>query len=158
VLAPLQKIQDRANRASCASAHDSLKPLKERLDVVSMPVFYKYMNSPPSNELSRFVPPFIQPKRQTQRHTARSNYLKKDTPRTEYLRKNFIRRCTSIWNDLPGEAIQANPSVDSFKRRFNIHLKPRGLFSHRYLNIDIFNRHLKPRGRHLKSQVRHHRI
>jgi hypothetical protein len=55
-----------------------------------------------------------------------SLYLKEETPRTKYLRKSFIRRCTSIWNDLPGEVIPANPSVDSFKRRFNRHLKPPG--------------------------------
>jgi hypothetical protein len=126
LLAPLQKIQNRANRAGCASTQELLQPLNERFDVASMAVFYKYMNSPPSDELSRIVPPFVQPTRQTRRHTARSNYLKEDTPKTEYLRNSFIRRCTSIWNDLPGDIIPANPSVDTFKRRFNRHLKPRG--------------------------------
>ena len=135
LLGQLQKIQNRVNRGSYASTYDSLQPLNERFDVASMTVFCKYMNLPPSNELSCIVPPFVQRTRQTWRHTARSNYLK-DTPRTEYWRKSFIRRCTSIWNDLPGDVIPANPSVYSSKRRFNRHLKPQS-FKTRRLNSGI---------------------
>jgi len=44
--------------ASCASKNDSLQLLNERSDVALMGVFYKYMNSSPSNELSCIVPLF----------------------------------------------------------------------------------------------------
>jgi len=84
LLAPPQKIQNRANRAGLVVPHYSLQPDSDRFNVTSMAVFCKDWNSPPSLDLSRIVPPIAQPKRLTHRHIARFIYLEADKPRTDY--------------------------------------------------------------------------
>ena len=74
LLTPLQKTQNRANRAGLVVPHEPLQSVSERFDVATMTVFYNHLNSPPSLDLSRLVPLTVQPTRQTRKHTAWSKY------------------------------------------------------------------------------------
>lgn len=123
--ATLQKIQNRANSAGCASTW--LAPASKWKVWCSIDGCFLQVNEfTSSDEFPHIVPAFVQQSRHTRRYKARSNHLKEDSPRTKYFRNSFIRRCTATWNDLSGDIIPANPSVDSFKRRLNRHLKSRG--------------------------------
>jgi hypothetical protein len=49
---------------------------------------------PKTSSLALIPPPFfVQPSRQTRRLIYRSNYLKEDMPKTEYLRNSYMWRC-----------------------------------------------------------------
>ena len=73
----LQQIQNRTVRAVTSGNMKAITPqlIQDRLDVVCMSVFYKYMYNPPLEDLSKLVPNRAKPLRSTRQSTARQDHV-----------------------------------------------------------------------------------
>ena len=124
-----RRMLDKVQRRLCYLVREdlavSLDSLGHHRAVGTACLFYRYVFSGRcSSGISKLVPPFKIPMRETRQSASAHRYTLRSTFwRTTSNASSFFPRETSVWNSLPDTCFPTVYSLQTFKSNVNVHLR-----------------------------------